>query len=107
MNAGQPASASGVAPKLPGTPFLMDTEKRLKCEMLIAELSVRFLDVPADLVDTEIRDAQRRVVDALDLDRSSLWKVDERQPGALRLTSLYEAGRPVIKRAPAKLGASQ
>src|SRR5512136_2614449 len=107
MNAGQPASASGAAPKLPGTPFLMDTEERLKFELLIADLSARFLNVPADQVDTEIRDAQRRVVDAFDLDRSSLWKADARQPGALRLTSVYEAGRQIIERASAKLVSSQ
>src|SRR5512139_4085126 len=107
MDAGQPLSESGVAPKPSGTPFLMDTEERLKFEMLIADLSARFLDAPADQIDTEIRDAQRRVVDALSLDRSSLWKADERQPGAFRLTSLYEADRPVIKRAPSEMVSSQ
>src|SRR5512136_2855316 len=103
MNAGQPASASGAAPKLPGPPFLMDTEERLKFEMLIADLSARFGSVSADQVGAEIRDAQRRIVEALDLDRSALFQVDEREQGSFWLTSIYEAGRPIIERASSEL----
>src|SRR5512139_673384 len=107
MDAGQPLSESGVAPRIPGTPLLATPEERLRFEMLIADLSARFVNVPADQVNTELRDAQRRVVNALDLDRSSLWKVDERQPGAFRLASVYEAGRQIIERASAELVLSQ
>src|SRR5512135_2291702 len=80
-----------------------DPEVRLKFEMLIADLSARFAHVPANQIEAEIRDGQRRVVEALDLDRSSLWEVDERKPGALWLTSVYEADRKIIERAPSKL----
>jgi hypothetical protein len=39
---------------------------------LVAEISSRFVTVPADQVDGEIRGAQRRMCEFLDLDRSSL-----------------------------------
>src|SRR5512139_589287 len=107
MDAGQTSSASGVTVKIADTPFRADPEARLKFETLIADLSARFFDVPDAEIDTEILDAQRRVVEALDLDRSSFWKADERQPGAFRLASLYEAGRQIIERAPAKMVLSQ
>src|SRR5512139_442989 len=107
MDAGQPLSESGVAPKIPGTQLLADPEERLRFEMLIADLSARFVNVPANQVDAEIQDGQRRIVETLDLDRSSLWQVDEREPGGFWLTSVYEAGRPVIERAPSKLVSSR
>ena len=50
-----------------------DLEERLKFETLIADLSTRFVNVAADHVDLEIRHAQQRIVEALDLDRSALW----------------------------------
>src|SRR5512139_3430150 len=107
MDAGQPLSESGVAPKIPGTQLLADPEERLKFEKLIADLSARFVNVPANQVDAEIRDAQRRIVEALDLDRSSLWQVDESEPKGFWLTSMYEAGRQVIERAPLQLVSNQ
>jgi formate hydrogenlyase transcriptional activator len=76
-----------------------EMEERLKFETLIAELSARFAHVAADQVDTEIRHAQQRIVEALDLDRSALWQIPEREPGVMRLASLYEAGRQVVERA--------
>ena len=56
-------------------------EERLKFETLLAELSVRFVNLPADRIDGEIQDAQRRICEFLDLDRSSLWQVPREGPG--------------------------
>ncbi len=78
MDARQLLSASDVALRTSGTGFFVHPADRLKFEMLIADLSTRFINVPADQVGAEIRDAERRIVEALDLDRSSLWQVDER-----------------------------
>src|SRR5512137_809811 len=103
MDAGQGLGTAGVAVTTAGTPFRGDPEERLKFEMLIADLSAGFVNVAADQVAAEIHDALRRLVEALDLDRSSLWQVPEREPGALRLASVYEVGRPIVERAPAKL----
>ncbi len=49
-----------------------DLEERLRFEALLADLSACFVHVPADQVDGLIEDAQRRIVQALGLDRSIL-----------------------------------
>src|SRR5512147_3122588 len=49
-----------------------DLEERLRFEALLVDLSARFVHVPADQVDGMIEDAQRRIVQALGLDRSTL-----------------------------------
>jgi CheY-like chemotaxis protein len=47
-------------------------EERLRFEMLLTELSARFASVTSESIDSEIVNAQRRIVQALDLDRSTL-----------------------------------
>jgi len=47
-------------------------EERLRFEALLVDLSARFVHVPADQVDGMIEEAQRRIVLALGLDRSTL-----------------------------------
>ncbi len=49
-----------------------ELEERLRFEALLADLSARFVHVPADQVDRLIEEAQRRVVEALGVDRSTL-----------------------------------
>jgi PAS domain S-box-containing protein len=63
--------------------------ERLRIETFLAELSARFVNLPADQVENEVQDAQRRICEALDLDRSTLWQVPENQPDTLRLTHVY------------------
>ncbi|MHC1727266.1 MAG: sigma 54-interacting transcriptional regulator [Syntrophobacteraceae bacterium] len=65
-------------------------EERLKFETLLAELSARFVNLPADRIDSEVEDAQRRICKYLDLDRSTLWQVPEREPGTLLLTHVHQ-----------------
>jgi transcriptional regulator with GAF, ATPase, and Fis domain len=50
----------------------VELEERLRFEALLADLSARFVHVPADQVDRMIEEAQRRIVQALGLDRSTL-----------------------------------
>ena len=47
-------------------------------ERLLADLSAAFLNAPSNQVDAGIRDAQQRIVDALDLDRCTLSVVVDR-----------------------------
>ena len=47
-------------------------------ERLLADLSAAFLNAPSNQVDAGIRDAQQRIVDALDLDRCTLSVVEDR-----------------------------
>jgi transcriptional regulator with GAF, ATPase, and Fis domain len=51
-------------------------EERVRFEQLIGDLSSHFVSLAPDEVDAAIEDAQRRVVEALDLDRSSLFQLD-------------------------------
>ena len=49
-----------------------EAEDRLRFEMLLTELSAHFVSVTFESIDHEIVDAQRRIVQELDLDRSTL-----------------------------------
>jgi PAS domain S-box-containing protein len=62
---------------------------RLRFETLLAELSARFVHVPAGQIDGEIKDAQRRVCESLALDACSLWQVRPETPSFIPLTHIY------------------
>ena len=49
---------------------------RVEFETLIGDLVSRFVNLPSDLIDGAIEDVQRRLVEALDIDRSSLFQFD-------------------------------
>jgi hypothetical protein len=67
-----------------------ELEERLRFETLLAEISSHFVNLSPDRIDGEIEDAQRRICELLDLDRSPLFQVPEREPGALLQTHLYQ-----------------
>ena len=67
-----------------------ELEERLRFETLLAETSARFVNLPADRIDNDIEDTQCRICEFLDLDRSSLWQVPEREPGVLLLTHIHQ-----------------
>jgi len=73
-----------------------ELEERLRFETLLAELSAHFVNLPADRMDSEIEDAQRRICEFLDLDRSALFQVPEREPGVLLLTHIHRVPVPWI-----------
>jgi formate hydrogenlyase transcriptional activator len=73
-------------PGLPG-----ELEARLRFETLIADLSLKFINLPANEVDHEIADAQRRVCLCHGLDMSSLWQWSNESAGFLALTHLYRS----------------
>jgi formate hydrogenlyase transcriptional activator len=56
-----------------------ELEERVRFEALLADLSARFVHVPADQVDRMIEEAQRRIVQALGLDRSTLLQRSEQE----------------------------
>ena len=64
--------------------------ERRKSETLLVNMSARFVNLPADQIDSEIEDAQRRICEYLDIDRSTLWQVVEGEPGALLLTHFHQ-----------------
>ena len=51
--------------------------ERLDFEQLVGELSMRFIDLPSTDVDAAIQDGQRRIVEALDLDRSTMFQFSD------------------------------
>jgi formate hydrogenlyase transcriptional activator len=68
-----------------------ELEQRLRFESLVAELSVRLINLPAEQIDSAIEDAQRLFCESLGLERSSLFQRFEAAPEALLLTHLYQS----------------
>jgi len=68
-----------------------ELEERLRFETLIVDLSSKFVNLPADDVDREIMDAQRRICKLLDLDLLAFWQWRDEAPGSFTLTHLYSA----------------
>lgn len=75
-------------------------EERLAFETLLADLSLKFINLPPSHVDREIAEAQRCVCEFLGLDLSALWQAAAETPGMLTLTSLYRplGGPPLPER---------
>ena len=66
-----------------------EIDKPLGFEMVLAEISTLFINLPTDRIDSEIEAAQRRVCELLDLDRSTLFQILEEEPGLL-LTHIHQ-----------------
>jgi signal transduction histidine kinase len=56
---------------------------------LIADISSKFVHLPASEVDREIHDALRRICDFLDIDVSVLWQWDDQVPGSFTATHIH------------------
>jgi formate hydrogenlyase transcriptional activator len=66
-----------------------DLEARLRFEMLIADLSSKFINAPAASVDSEIMDAESLICEFLGLDLAALWQWSVETPGVLTPTHVY------------------
>ena len=58
-------------------------------ETLLAELSSRFVHIPAAKIDGEINDSLRRVCEFFDLEMATLWRQSAAYPGSIILTHFY------------------
>ncbi len=58
-----------------GCPLAMDMRKRLSFEALLSELSAKFVNVPANQVDSQIDWGLQRIVELLEIDRCGLGQV--------------------------------
>ena len=67
-----------------------ELESELRFKTLLTEISTFFINLPADNIDSSIEDAQARVCEFLDLDRSTLFQVPDEEPGMLLLTHLFQ-----------------
>ena len=66
-----------------------ELDNRLQFERLLADLSARFVNIPAEQIDEEIKEAQRRVCNFLGLDLSSVWQLTVQPPRFYTITHLY------------------
>lgn len=82
-----------------------EIEERLRFETLLAETSSRFINLPADRIDSEIQNSQRRICELLKLDRSSLGQVPEGEPDRMLLTYIHHHQN--IKPTPDRLNAEE
>jgi PAS domain S-box-containing protein len=72
-------------------------EEQLSFETLLSDISVRFINLPIDQVDSEIEAAQRLVCEALDLDISAifLWSTQIRRGTTMAYLYQSPGGLPV------------
>lgn len=73
----------------PETDMLSDIKEQLKFETLLTEISARFVNLPADEIDSRIEDAQRQVCECLGMDLSALWQRSAETPRFFTLTHLH------------------
>jgi formate hydrogenlyase transcriptional activator len=76
----------------PPAPPRAEFGERVRFEGLIADLSARFLNLPADGVDGEVEPGLRRLVEFLGLDRGTLFQLPE-DGGTLVATHCWAAPR--------------
>jgi len=74
---------------IPESNLHTEIEARLRFETLIADLSSKFVNVPAGAVDSEIMDAERLLCEFLGLDLAALWQWSAEAPGVLTPTHVY------------------
>ena len=76
----------------PSPDLYAELEDRLRFEMLLTELSARFVSVTPESIDDEIVGAQGQIVQALDLDRSVLGQMTEGGDGFVYTHSWFRPG---------------
>ncbi len=67
-----------------------ELEEQLQFEMLLTEISARFINLPAEQVESEIKDAQRRICESLHFDRSTVWQISEPNRSDAPLTHMFQ-----------------
>ena len=77
------------APQLDPSRLSAEVVEQLKFETLLADLSARFVNLPADQVDSQIEEAQARICECLGIDHSALWQGSANEPGINILTHLH------------------
>ena len=67
-------------------------EKKFPFETLLANISARFINLPADQIDSEIENAQRLICECLDVDLCAVWQVLTHDQNLINLTHLFRLG---------------
>ena len=71
-------------------------EDRLRFEAVVSDIASRFVNLESHLIGGCIEDAQRRLVEALDVDRSSLFQLSEADGGLVFTHTWSRPGRPAV-----------
>ncbi|MDX2511859.1 MAG: sigma 54-interacting transcriptional regulator, partial [Desulfobacterales bacterium] len=71
-------------------------KERLRFEMLLAEISTRFINQPINRIDHEIEDDQVRICKLLGIDTSALWEWSDNACNTLILTHAYSNQERVL-----------
>ena len=71
------------------TPYA-ELDSQLQFETLLAEISTLFVNLSAYRIDNEIENAQRRICEFLNLERSTLWQELENESGTMLLTHIFQ-----------------
>jgi formate hydrogenlyase transcriptional activator len=58
--------------------------------LMLAQISARFVRLPADQVDGSIEEVQKFLCEKFNLDRSALWQTSTEEPDVLLVTHLYQ-----------------
>jgi formate hydrogenlyase transcriptional activator len=58
-------------------------------ELLLAEISAQFVNLPADRLDSQIESAQKTICQCLGIDLSALWQWSDEPPHFLTITHLH------------------
>ena len=69
--------------------LLQELDQSLRFEELLADISARFINLPADQVDDVILDTQRQICERLGFDMSTLWQCSGGRQQKMRLTHLF------------------
>jgi PAS domain S-box-containing protein len=72
--------------------LLMNRGQRRRGEAeatLVADISSKFVNLPAGEVDREIMEAERRICELLGVDLAALWQSSAAAPSVIKLTHLY------------------
>ena len=72
------------------TNLLSEMKEELQFEKLLIEISTHLVNLPADRIDDEIKEAQHRICEYLNLDRSALWQFSNKELGMVLLTHVYQ-----------------
>ena len=80
-------------------------DDQLRFDILLAEISTFFINLPVDRIDREIESTQRRICEFLAIDRSTLFQVVETDSETLVLTHFYQP--PDILIPPAQMNAKE
>lgn len=63
--------------------------ERLQFEMMLADISARFINLPSDQLDSTIEDTQRWICERLGLELCVLWQWSDESAGSLTPTHYY------------------